>query len=66
MNIEYGCYEFIAYDSAGDGMYNWPSNAGNGYIKFYDITGKMLQSLEPWFGEEIHFQFIYSDFLKQQ
>ncbi|MEA2041451.1 MAG: LamG-like jellyroll fold domain-containing protein [Bacteroidota bacterium] len=53
-----GCYEFTAYDSGGDGMNNWPSGHGNGYIKFYNTDGDFLVNLEKWFGEYIRYNFI--------
>ena len=61
LDLDNGCYEFIAYDTGGDGMYNWPSNHGTGYIKFYDIEGNYYTTLEEWFGEEIRHQFVYLD-----
>ncbi len=62
LELDYGCYEFVTYDTGGDGMYNWPSNHGTGYIKFYDIEGNQYTTLEEWFGEEIRHQFVYSDY----
>lgn len=58
LNLEPGCYEFIAYDSGGDGMYDWPSGYGTGYIKFYDFDGNLVANLEAWFGEYIRYNFI--------
>ncbi len=61
INFIPGCYEFIAYDSGGDGMNNWPSNSGNGYIHFRDSEGSFLTSLENWFGEYIRHNFVSTD-----
>ncbi len=58
LNIEPGCYEFIAYDSEGDGMYDWPSGYGTGYIKFYDMEGNLVANLEEWFGEYMRYNYI--------
>lgn len=58
LNLEPGCYEFIAYDSGGDGMYDWPSGYGTGYIKFYNFEGNQVVNLEEWFGEYIRYNFI--------
>lgn len=58
LNLEPGCYEFIAYDAGGDGMYDWPSGHGTGYIKFYDLNGDQVANLEEWFGEYIRYNFI--------
>jgi len=51
MNLPPGCYEFVAYDTGGDGMYNWPSGYGDGYIQLRNADGSLITSLEKWFGE---------------
>jgi hypothetical protein len=58
LNLFPGCYEFIAYDSEGDGMYNWPSNAGNGSIKIKKIDGTIVVNLEKWFGSYLRYNFL--------
>ncbi len=58
LSLENGCYEFVCYDTGGDGMYNWPSNYGTGYIRFYDIDGNYYGDLEEWFGQEIRHKFV--------
>lgn len=58
LDLEPGCYQFVVYDSGGDGMYDWPSSSGTGYIKFYDIDENLYTSLEPWFGAELRHQFV--------
>jgi len=57
-----GCYEFVMYDTEGDGMYNWPSNSGNGYIKFWnqELTVQHKE-LEKWFGSYVRHNFILTD-----
>ena len=57
-----GCYEFVAYDSGGDGMYNWPSGHGTGYIKFYDVENTYFLSLEEWFGNYVRYNFIQHEY----
>ncbi|NOR86235.1 MAG: hypothetical protein GQ527_01360, partial [Bacteroidales bacterium] len=58
LNLDPGCYEFIAYDEGGDGMYDWPSGHGNGYIKLRKADGSALVTLENWFGEYIRYNFV--------
>jgi hypothetical protein len=58
LNLAPACYEFMAYDSGGDGMYDWPSNHGTGYIRFYDFDGNLVANLEEWFGEYIRYNFV--------
>jgi len=58
LNLEQGCYKFIAYDTGGDGMYNWPSNHGTGHIKLRTMDGSLVANLESWFGEYIAHSFV--------
>lgn len=58
LNLEPGCYEFIAYDTEGDGMYNWPSNAGNGIVQIKKKDGTVVENLEKWFGEYLRYNFL--------
>jgi hypothetical protein len=52
-----GCYEFIAYDRAGDGIY-FPDKK-NGFLKILNTnTKEELQDFEPNFGAEIRQQFM--------
>jgi len=62
LNLFPGCYEFIAYDSEGDGMYNWPSNAGNGSIKIKTPDGTTVENLEKWFGSYLRYNFLNTAF----
>ena len=58
LNLDPGCYQFIAYDTEGDGMNDWPSGYGNGYIKLKNMEGNTMANLERWFGEFISQQFV--------
>ncbi len=58
LNFQKGCYDFVIYDTAGDGMNNWPSNSGNGILNIYNpTTGKKIKTLERWFGKSLHHSF---------
>ncbi|EDM45289.1 hypothetical protein SCB49_05767 [unidentified eubacterium SCB49] len=57
INLPPGCYELVVYDSGGDGMYNWPSNHGNGSIVLKNYDGTTITTLENWFGESIRYSF---------
>ncbi|NPD44602.1 T9SS type A sorting domain-containing protein [Lentimicrobium sp. S6] len=58
LNLDLGCYKYIAYDTGGDGMYNWPSNHGTGHIKLRTMDGSLVANLESWFGEFISHEFV--------
>jgi len=62
LNLTPGCYEFIAYDTEGDGMNNWPAGDGTGYIRFLNLDGSFNFALEEWFGESIKHSFISTAF----
>lgn len=52
-----GCYEFIVYDRAGDGIYF--SEEKNGSLKIFNTnTKEELKDFEPNFGAEIRQQFM--------
>ncbi len=59
INLAPGCYDFVMYDSEGDGMYDWPSSSGNGYIKFMNAQqSTVYKELQRWFGSNIKHSFI--------
>jgi hypothetical protein len=57
INLPQGCYELVVYDTGGDGMNNWPSNHGNGFIRLKNLSGSTIVFLERWFGETIKYRF---------
>ena len=58
LNLYPGCYEFVAYDSEGDGMNNWPDGVGDGYIKIKKQDETLVANLEKWFGEYLRYNFL--------
>lgn len=58
LDLDPGCYKFIAYDTEGDGMNDWPSGYGNGYIKLKTVDGDLVANLQRWFGEFISHEFV--------
>ena len=58
LDLDPGCYKFIAYDTGGDGMNDWPSGHGNGYIKLKTVNGDLVANLQRWFGEFISHEFV--------
>ncbi len=57
-----GCYEFVLYDTGGDGIYSWPTGQGTGYIKLYDTDENLLINLQRWFGNYIRHNFVVEEF----
>lgn len=54
-----GCYEFIAYDQQGNGLFFPGSKDGKGSLKIIDTnTKEVLVNFEPNFGAEIRQQFM--------
>ena len=54
-----GCYEFIAYDQEGNGIYFPGNKDGKGSLKIIDTkTKEVLVEFEPNFGAEIRQQFM--------
>ena len=58
LDLPPACYKFIAYDSGGDGMNDWPDGHGNGYIKLKTMDGSVVANLQRWFGEFISHEFV--------
>jgi len=61
LSLSPGCYEFMAYDTGGDGMNDWPSGHGNGFIKFMDFDLNVVANPNRWFGEYTRYNFVNTD-----
>ncbi len=57
LTFQKGCYEFVIYDTQGNGMNNWPEGDGNGAILIHDKQGPLLKFMERWFGHSLRQSF---------
>ncbi|MCF6170302.1 MAG: T9SS type A sorting domain-containing protein [Bacteroidales bacterium] len=61
-----GAYDFYLWDSGDNGISFWANNEGNGYLKFYDLNGELIQNFNGDFGDRIYNSFYADMYLGNQ
>lgn len=52
-----GCYTLNVYDADDDGLSWWANNDGNGSIEIREISGRLMKTFNPDFGDNIRYNF---------
>lgn len=58
LSLAVGCYTLVVEDTDGDGIDWWANNDGDGYIRFENLSGATIKTIEPDFGSKIIYEFV--------
>lgn len=61
LNLAPGCYRINILDTGGDGISFWNNNDGSGYAQIRTVSGTLIKTLQPDFGNALHYEFSVVD-----
>ena len=57
LNLPFGCYKLEVEDTGGNGISFWANNDGSGYMRFWEVGGGILKTVQPDFGNSATYNF---------
>lgn len=57
LNLPFGCYKLEVEDTGGNGISFWANNDGSGFMRFWEIGGGILKTVQPDFGNSTTYNF---------